>query len=61
MLELENISFCAETDGVKKEILNGISLKIEDGFVAVTGPNSVGIIFKLFRRFFYSSISKTLT
>lgn len=39
MLELRNVSF--EADG-GKEILNDISLVIEDRFVAVTGPNGGG-------------------
>lgn len=42
MLELENISFCAETENGTKEILKDISLKIDDGFVAITGPNGGG-------------------
>ncbi|MBE6728410.1 MAG: ATP-binding cassette domain-containing protein [Ruminococcaceae bacterium] len=44
MLELKNICFTAvdETDGSKKEILKDISLKIEEGFVAITGPNGGG-------------------
>lgn len=39
MLELQNISYDAE-DG--KEILQDISLKIDDRFVAITGPNGGG-------------------
>ncbi len=39
MLELKNISYEAE-DG--KEILSDISLVIDDGFVAITGPNGGG-------------------
>ncbi len=39
MLELKNISYDAE-DG--KEILQDISLKIDDRFVAITGPNGGG-------------------
>ncbi len=44
MLELKNICFSAvdENDGSEKQILKDISLKIEDGFVAVTGPNGGG-------------------
>lgn len=42
MLELENISFAAETDNGKKEILKNISLAIDDRFVAITGPNGGG-------------------
>ena len=37
-LELQNISFAAEG----KEILREVNLKIEDRFVAVTGPNGGG-------------------
>lgn len=39
MLELQNIQYDAED---KKEILKDINLKIEDRFVAVTGPNGGG-------------------
>ncbi len=42
MLELKNISFTAETDGLKKEILKDISLSFDDGFIAITGPNGGG-------------------
>ena len=44
MLELKNISFAAENENGegKKEILKDISLKIENGFVAITGPNGGG-------------------
>lgn len=42
MLELKNISFSAEHDSGEKEILKDISLKIEEGFIAVTGPNGGG-------------------
>jgi len=42
MLELKNISFSAESENGVKEILKDISLKIEDGFVAITGPNGGG-------------------
>ena len=37
MLELKNISFYADTDNGKKEILKNISLTIDDRFVAITG------------------------
>ena len=40
MLELQNISFAAEG----KEILRNVNLKINDRFVAVTGPNGGGKI-----------------
>ena len=42
MLELIDVSYEVNEDGVKKEILKGISLKIEDRFVAITGPNGGG-------------------
>lgn len=42
MLELQNISFSVEGENGVKEILKDISLKIEDGFVAITGPNGGG-------------------
>ena len=43
MLELQNISFevSDEPEG-KKEILKNINLKIEERFVAITGPNGGG-------------------
>lgn len=42
MLELKNICFTAEEDGVRKEILKDISLTIDERFVAITGPNGGG-------------------
>lgn len=44
MLELQHISFAAESDndGDRKEILKDISLSLEPGFIAVTGPNGGG-------------------
>ena len=42
MLELRNICFSAEEDGVKKEILKNINLTIDERFVAITGPNGGG-------------------
>ncbi len=43
MLELQNISFSAETeDGGTKDILKNISLTIDERFVAITGPNGGG-------------------
>ena len=42
MLELQNISFSAPSDGGEKEILKNINLKIDDRFVAITGPNGGG-------------------
>ena len=34
MLKLENISFEAESDGVKKQILKNINLTVDERFVA---------------------------
>ncbi len=43
MLELKNICFSAETeDGNEKQILKDVNLKIDDGFVVITGPNGGG-------------------
>ena len=42
MLELKNISYCAEDSEIKKEILSNISLKVDERFVAITGPNGGG-------------------
>ena len=42
MLELRNISYRVEQDGIVKDILKDISFTIEDRFVAVTGPNGGG-------------------
>ena len=42
MLELINVSFKVEDDNGEKEILKNINLKIEDKFVAITGPNGGG-------------------
>ena len=42
MLELRNISFDADNDGAKKEILKNISLTVNERFVAITGPNGCG-------------------
>ena len=43
MLELKNLSFSVESDGIKKEILHNLSLTIPDGkFVVITGPNGSG-------------------
>ena len=43
MLELKNLSFSVESDGVQKEILHNLSLTIPDGkFVVITGPNGSG-------------------
>ncbi len=45
MLELENVSFSAVTEGesaTTKEILKNINLRIDERFVAITGPNGGG-------------------
>ena len=42
MLELKNISFSAENETGKKEILKNINLKIDESFVVITGPNGGG-------------------
>ena len=42
MLELRNISYVVEDENRQKEILKDVSLTIEDGFVAITGPNGGG-------------------
>ena len=43
MLELKNISFSVEENGVIKDILKDVSLTIDDKkFVAITGPNGGG-------------------
>jgi Fe-S cluster assembly ATP-binding protein len=42
MLELKNISYVAQTDDTRKEILKDINLTIDDRFVAITGPNGGG-------------------
>ncbi len=44
MLELQNVSFTAENANGEgeKQILKNVSLKIENGFIAVTGPNGGG-------------------
>lgn len=44
MLELKNISFAADNENGegRKDILKDVSLKIDKGFVAITGPNGGG-------------------
>ncbi len=42
MLQLKNISFSAENEDGKKEILKDISMNIDNGFLAITGPNGGG-------------------
>lgn len=43
MLELRNLSFAVEEDGVKKEILHDLNLTVRDRqFLVITGPNGSG-------------------
>lgn len=42
MLELKNVSFTVDNDGTEKGILKNINLKIDEHFVALTGPNGGG-------------------
>ena len=42
MLELKNISFTAENEDGDKEIIKNLNLKIDNGFVVITGPNGGG-------------------
>ena len=42
MLELQHISYDVEQDGDNKGILHDIDLKINERFVAITGPNGGG-------------------
>ncbi|MBQ3040098.1 MAG: ATP-binding cassette domain-containing protein [Clostridia bacterium] len=42
MLKLENVSFEVQVDDSRKEILKNINVEIDDGFVAITGPNGGG-------------------
>ena len=42
MLELKNISFTAENEDGEKDIIKNLSLKIDNGFVVITGPNGGG-------------------
>ena len=43
MLELKNITYTVETEsGEKLDILHDVSLKIDERFVAITGPNGGG-------------------
>ncbi len=42
MLELQDICFQVEEDSKEKGILKHVNLKIEDSFVAITGPNGGG-------------------
>lgn len=42
MLQLKNISFSAENEDGVKEILKDITMDIDNGFLAITGPNGGG-------------------
>lgn len=42
MLELKNISFGAQSERGEKQILKDISIKFNNGFIAITGPNGGG-------------------
>ena len=42
MLELKDICFQVNDEGKEKELLKDINLKIDDRFVAITGPNGGG-------------------
>ena len=42
MLELQDICFQVNEDSQEKGILKHVNLKIEDSFVAITGPNGGG-------------------
>ena len=42
MIELRNISYCVQDEKTQKEILKNINLKIDERFVAITGPNGGG-------------------
>lgn len=42
MLELRDLSYSVTENGVSKDIIKNINLKIEDAFTAITGPNGGG-------------------
>jgi Fe-S cluster assembly ATP-binding protein len=42
MLEVKNVSFTVDTENGEKQILKDINLKIDEGFVVITGPNGGG-------------------
>ncbi|MBR4966053.1 MAG: ATP-binding cassette domain-containing protein, partial [Lachnospiraceae bacterium] len=42
MLQLKNISYTVEEDGIKKDIIKNVSADISQRFVAITGPNGGG-------------------
>lgn len=42
MLELRNVSYSVEENSAQKEIIKNINVKIDNRFVAITGPNGGG-------------------
>ena len=42
MLELINIGYTVDNEGTEKEILKDVNIKIDSGFIAITGPNGGG-------------------
>jgi len=42
MIELKNVSFSADTDLGRKDIIKDISLKLDERFIVLTGPNGGG-------------------
>ena len=42
MLELIDVSYAVDSENGKKEIVKNVNLTVEDGFVAITGPNGGG-------------------
>ena len=42
MLELKNVSFKVPTENGTKTVIDNVSLKIDERFVAFTGPNGGG-------------------
>ncbi len=42
MLELKNVSYSVDENSTQKEIIKNINIKIDNGFVAITGPNGGG-------------------
>lgn len=42
MLELRNVSYSVDENNTQKEIIKNINVTINDGFVAITGPNGGG-------------------
>ena len=42
MLELKNICFTVENEDGKKDIINNVSLTLNEKFIAFTGPNGGG-------------------